>query len=246
MAVHPHTLKPKWSVLRFLLTVLALPVEPFLCVPGPAWQFCTPRTMGLCWVAGFRSLGVQGWDVDVCFFVVRASFEALPFQALYSFHLHRRPSWAKVDFCEGACRESLLGPLLVVRSSCLGLDRTSEECASLGARCGLPGCWAAWLYLPSPSGEPGPYLWFSRLWSCTRPCSAYSLSAHHSSLNDLELQNPRSLMHCGNVEPQTLKSLTVRKLVFADEARVDAKRGLHVGDVAASNDLPNADGSTRF
>ena len=71
--------------------------------------------MGLFWVAGFRSLGVQGWDVDVCFFMVRASFEALPFQALYSFHLHRRPSWAKVDFClllhcEGACCESLLGP----------------------------------------------------------------------------------------------------------------------------------------
>ena len=42
-------------------------------------------------------------------------------------------------------------------------------------------------------------------------------------------------MHCGNVEPQTLKSLTVRKLVFADEARVDAKRGPHVGDVADSS-----------
>ena len=54
-------------------------------------------------------------------------------------------------------------------------------------------------------------------------------------------------MHPGNnVEPQTLKSLIVRKLVFADEARVDAKRGLHVGGCGSFESSSTAAGPTRL
>ena len=145
---------------------------------------------------GFGGSGVEIWIWSV----VRASFEALPFcpEGLLG------PSWILLAASVRGPLESPPYDLYLPSAALVPRVGTSEERSSLGARCGLPGCWAAWLYLPSPRVNRVPLN--------PKPLSlhveGFGAALDHAPpkrsapiiLNDLELQHAR----CFSCIPATM------------------------------------------